>query len=1001
MAAHDNAAPVEWAAMRLRRLLPALLVLTAPLFAGDDELPPDEVADIVDRYVERGYESLRDGSYDEARLRFEKALKRDPANEEAWLGTIVCDRDTGAYDDADEALAKLFEVRPDSRRGRTRKAELDLVRGRFADVRTAMETLLAEPADEPDLAGLRGRVLLAAALEARGRRGDARTVLDPLIPYYKKRYDVWNAAVFNIEKVRMNPEEAWPLSEELTLVARALRMYVELSPLDYPFIENAFDVLGWAADLDPGNWEARIEYVRVSRVEREQAIARARKIKALADQRNPELADLYAEVAESVLVGWNGGEARDLCDTALLVNPSQTKARAILARLNLEDNRYSEAEEHIAAGLKVNPKHRDLLALRATLELLLGDEEAFEKGMAELLAIDPTYGEGFHLAALVVASRQRRYDRAVSLIRRGLRIDGTNFEAQATLGVFLANLGRADEAAEVLKRSQKALPFSHPIRDNFAEVLDYVLRSMAEQRSEHFVIRYDPSEYEIMSRFMPQLLEECWADMVKRYGFTPEAPVLVEVFKNADDFSVRTLGLPGIPALGACFGGLITLDSPQALPAGTFLWASTARHEFAHVMSLQLSKGQVPRWFTEGLSVLEERPLDTGWGLDADFERQVFDAHVTGTIPSIATFDAMFRGPRVAYAYYVGGLMLQVLEERSGEEGIVEALRLYGKNRSMSEVFEKAFGLELKEFDRVFAQFIAERVSHYKLTPNYAPLLAQLMRERRANPDDGEVWAKIAWAYLQRGKVVDAGAALDKARRILGTEHPQVLLLDGNMQLRARRAEKARKSLEAFVEQGGEDYQAFMTLASFAARDGEEEKLVELLKKAKKAWPVAAEGANPYSLLRRHYMAKGMQAEALAELEQQVRIRSTDIGLRLQLAREYRFLERDRDALRVLEEALRVTLFDRRVHEEMLPLLRKLDQKKKAIRAARCVVALRAEEDSDFMLADRWLDLAEVLFEDGQSEEARAALSEARKLVDADVMPRIGELEKKIHPAGQ
>ena len=345
--------------------------------------------------------------------------------------------------------------------------------------------------------------------------------------------------------------------------------------------------------------------------------------------------------------------------------------------------------------------------------------------------------------------------------------------------------------------------------------------------------------------------------------------------------------------------------------------------------------------------------------------------------------------------------MLQLLKKRSGEEGIVEALRLYGRNRPMREVFKKAFDLDLEEFDTLFKEFIAERVSHYKLTPNYAPLLGTLMRARRENPDDGEVWAKISWAYLQMGKVVDAGAALDKARRLLGPDHLQVLLLDGNMQLRSNRAEKARTSLEAFVEKGGEDFQAFMTLASFAAREGEDDKLVELLNKAKKAWPVFAEGANPYSLLRRHYMANNQNEKALLELEQQVRILSKEIGLRLQLSREYRLLGRDQDALRVLEEALRVTLFDRRVHEEMLPLLRQLDQKKNAIRAARCVVALRAEDDSDFMLADRWLDLAEVLFEDGQGEEARAALSEAKKLVDAEDLPRIGEIEKKFNPAGQ
>ena len=137
--------------------------------------------------------------------------------------------------------------------------------------------------------------------------------------------------------------------------------------------------------------------------------------------------------------------------------------------------------------------------------------------------------------------------------------------------------------------------------------------------------------------------------MVARYGFEPKAPVLVEVFGKADDFSVRTLGLPGIPALGACFGGLITLDSPQALPPGQFLWASTARHEFAHVMSLQLSGGQVPRWFTEGLSVLEEEPLDTGWGRNDVFEREVCDAWATGTLPPIATFD----GCRAAHAHEI------------------------------------------------------------------------------------------------------------------------------------------------------------------------------------------------------------------------------------------------------------------------------------------------------------------------------------------------------------
>jgi Tfp pilus assembly protein PilF len=69
------------------RLTPlCLLFLFAPVLAQDDELPPDEVADLVERYVERAEESLREGNYEEARLRFKKALRRAPKHPTARLG---------------------------------------------------------------------------------------------------------------------------------------------------------------------------------------------------------------------------------------------------------------------------------------------------------------------------------------------------------------------------------------------------------------------------------------------------------------------------------------------------------------------------------------------------------------------------------------------------------------------------------------------------------------------------------------------------------------------------------------------------------------------------------------------------------------------------------------------------------------------------------------------------------------------------------------------------
>ena len=68
--------------------------------------------------------------------------------------------------------------------------------------------------------------------------------------------------------------------------------------------------------------------------------------------------------------------------------------------------------------------------------------------------------------------------------------------------------------------------------------------------------------------------------LAARYEFTPNGPILIEIFPKHDDFAVRTLGLPGmIGALGVCFGRVVTMDSPRARPPGEFQWEATLWHE--------------------------------------------------------------------------------------------------------------------------------------------------------------------------------------------------------------------------------------------------------------------------------------------------------------------------------------------------------------------------------------------------------------------------------------
>src|SRR5213076_2816843 len=135
------------------------------------------------------------------------------------------------------------------------------------------------------------------------------------------------------------------------------------------------------------------------------------------------------------------------------------------------------------------------------------------------------------------------------------------------------------------------------------------------------ILRFDPSEAAVLREYAIPLAHQALADYAKRYEFTPKGPILIEIFPKHDDFAVRTAGLPGmIGALGACFGRVVTLDSPHARPPGSFQWEATLWHELAHVITIQMSNSRVPRWLTEGISVYEEKRAHVEWARPQDLE---------------------------------------------------------------------------------------------------------------------------------------------------------------------------------------------------------------------------------------------------------------------------------------------------------------------------------------------------------------------------------------------
>ena len=102
------------------------------------------------------------------------------------------------------------------------------------------------------------------------------------------------------------------------------------------------------------------------------------------------------------------------------------------------------------------------------------------------------------------------------------------------------------------------------------------------------------------------------------------------MFPNQQDFAVRTFGMPGGDGfLGVCFGDVITATSPQ--PQRRANWQATLWHEFAHVVTLNLTNNKMPRWLSEGISVYEELQRDPTWGqkMTPQYRRMILAGEMT------------------------------------------------------------------------------------------------------------------------------------------------------------------------------------------------------------------------------------------------------------------------------------------------------------------------------------------------------------------------------------
>jgi len=286
---------------------------------------------------------------------------------------------------------------------------------------------------------------------------------------------------------------------------------------------------------------------------------------------------------------------------------------------------------------------------------------------------------------------------------------------------------------------------------------------------------------------------------------------------------VRNVGLPGmIGALGACFGRVVTMDSPKARPPGDFQWEGTLWHELGHVITLQMSNQRVPRWLTEGISEYEETVARADWarGMDVEYAGLMN----RGETIKLAELNASFQDPRkIGLAYFQASLLVDHIVSTYGDEGLHKLLRAYGEGLETNDAMRKAIGTDLAGMQAAF--------------------------DRRMEAKYGKVRAAL--------KTPPEGVELPK------------LPLD---------------ELKAYVAKDQENYISQMALGVQLRRAGDTEGAVAAFKKAQALVPMAAGDDSPHALLAEIALRRKDVPGAIEALQSQVAVDFNNVEAARQLA---------------------------------------------------------------------------------------------------------------------
>ena len=794
---------------------------------------------------------------------------REPANSQPVRFQADALRATGRYAEAEEALLAFTRAHPSDASLLNRLGEVQRERGKLADAEASYRRAITSSA--PD--SLMAQVNLAVLQFERGDIDVAMKAFDRFIDVYNNRRGRLTA-------------------NELEAVGIACRYLGRNDPKLYKDAMRALDE-AIAADSTDLDRRVRLAELFLEKNNGSEALATLTEVLAV----NPRHARANLAMAQVRLFD-DLGDPTPFVQKSLEVNPSLPEAHALSATLLIDLERYAEAAAEARKGLAADSTAPAALIALAAAQYLQHDSAGFRASLAAIHARQPKSAEA-EAALANIAARSRLYGEAVRFAQLGVDRDPKSARALSYLGINALRTGEIARGRTALDQSFKLDPYD-PWSKNTLDLLD-TFKDYVEVKTPRFIVMIERKDADLLAPYVETLAEQAYDSLAARYGYRAEAPIRIEIYRSHDEFSVRTVGLSGLGALGVSFGRVVAMDSPAARRVGEFNWGSTLWHELGHVFTLGATAGRVPRWLSEGLSVYEERRARPSWGEEPS--PLFFATYAAGQLPKVSRLNDGFMRPafpmQVPLSYYLASMVGEMIEQERGIGAIRDMLDGYRRGLTTERVFRDVLKVEPAVFDDTFDKWLRKRfVRHFEAV---RPAMPITMGGRRQPGGDA---IPITGPFLE---------SLDRGR---------MLLAEGKVD-------------EAIAE----------------------------LKKAKEMFPEYALPDGPYALLAQAYQMKNDKQAAVSELQAMTAINEEAFAENLAAAAAMIELGDRKGAFAALDRAVWINPFDPEAHLKLAELAAQLSERKTSIRERRALLALDPSDrvEALYQLALAYADAGDLV----------------------------------------